>query len=110
MSRIARDLGTVGGTGQIEEWSRDEAGLDGLCHHLYGMTGIAFPPSAKNRSLMVSRLSSVLRRRRFTSLRAYLRELRSRRPEAAQHRVHLGTDHQHDAVFQGARAVRGAAA
>ncbi len=81
MSRIARDLGTVGGAGQVEEWSRDEAGLDGLCHHLYSLTGIALPPSAKNRSLVVSRLSSVLRKHRFTNLRAYLKELKGRRPD-----------------------------
>jgi chemotaxis protein methyltransferase CheR len=81
VSRIARDLGTVTGNDLIRELLEDEAGIDGLCQHLYFLTGISLPPIAKNRHLVVSRLSSVLRKQRLTSLRAYLKMLKMRPPE-----------------------------
>lgn len=81
MSRIARDLGSASTPSPMEHFLRDEAGIDALCHHLYFLTGIALPPSAKNRNLVVSRLSSVLRKHQLTNLRVYLKELKSRSPE-----------------------------
>jgi chemotaxis protein methyltransferase CheR len=80
MSRLAAELGTSPANALMQELLRDESGIEGLCEHLYRMTGISLPPNPKNRHLVVSRLSSVLRKHRLTSLRAYLKELKSRLP------------------------------
>ncbi|MFN7684378.1 MAG: CheR family methyltransferase [Oligoflexia bacterium] len=62
----------------LDQFLTDEAGIDALCRHLYSLTGIFLPPSSKNRHLVVSRLSSLLRKHRWSSLRSYLKELEGR--------------------------------